>query len=102
MTGWLPRKVLREPAFFESVTEVLPDWVAYGGARRGVRGKALSEAMGTVAAYRDEMVDRVGDSDAWGPAKAFAAAAQAACVDLTDRGALEDFVKQYNEQLAAD
>lgn len=101
MTSWLARKVIRERAFFELVPEVLPDWVAYVGAQRGVQGKALSEAMSAVAAYRDEMLDAISDSDAWGPAKAFAVAAQAAGVDLTDGAALDEFVEQYNEQLAS-
>lgn len=101
MTSWLARKVLRESTFFELVPEVLPDWVAYAAAQRGVEGEALSEATGAVAAYRDEMLDAIGDPDAWGPAKAFAAAAQAAGVDLTDGAELEEFVEQYNEQLAS-
>jgi hypothetical protein len=64
MTDWLPRKVIREPAFFELVPEVLPDWVAHAGAQRGVRGKPLSEAISAVAAYRAEMLDAARDPDA--------------------------------------
>ncbi len=101
MTGWVARKVIREPAYFELMPEVLADWVAYAGAQRGVRGKALREAIDAVATYREEMLDAIGDPDAWGPAKAFAAAAQAAGVDLSDRGAVDEFVEQYNEQLAS-
>ena len=101
MTGWLPRKVTREPVFFERVSEVLPDWVRYAGRVRGVPAEPLSEASQAVEQFRDEMLEAVNDPDAWGPAKTFAVAAQAAGVDLTDPDALNAFVEKYNEGLAA-
>ncbi len=101
MTSWLPRKVTREPAFFERVSEVLPDWVRYAGRVRGVPAEALIEAVQAVERFGDEMLEAVNDPDAWGPAKTFAVAAQAAGVDLTDPNALNAFVKTYNEGLAA-
>lgn len=101
MTGWLPRKVTREPVFFERVTEVLPDWVRYAGRVRGVPAEPLSEASLAVEQFQDEMLEAVNDPDTWGPAKTFAVAAQAAGVDLTDPDALNTFVEKYNEGLAA-
>ena len=101
MTSWLPRKVTREPAFFERVTEVLPDWVRYAGRVRGVPAEPLSEAVQAVERFRDEMLESVSDPDTWGPAKTFAVAAQAAGIDLTDTDALNAFVEKYNEGLAA-
>lgn len=47
------------------------------------------------------MREASGDPDAWGPAKAFAVEAQSAGVDLTDAGALDAFVEQYNDHLQA-
>ena len=96
MTSWLARKVTVEPAFFERVTEVLPDWVRYAGRVRGVPAEPLSEASQAVEQFQDEMLEAVNDPDAWGPAKTFAVAAQAAGVDLTDPDALNAFVKKYN------
>jgi len=101
MTGWIVRKVIREPAFFERVPDVLPDWVAYAGSRQGVPSEPLNEAIEAVASYRDEMLNLVGDPDSWGPVKAFAVAVQSAGVDLSDPAALDEFVEQYNEQLQA-
>jgi hypothetical protein len=101
MTSWIERKVIREPAFFERVPDVLVDWVAYAGGLRDVPPAALNEAIEAVAAYRDEMLDGVSDPDAWGPAKAFAAAAHSAGVDLSDPAAVDAFVEQYNGQLQA-
>jgi hypothetical protein len=57
MTGWLARKVIRERSFFEHVPEVLPDWVAFAGSRRGVPAEPLREAIDAVAKYRDEMFE---------------------------------------------
>ena len=101
MTSWLARKVTREPAFFERVSEVLPDWVRYACRVRGVPAEPLSEAVQAVELFRDEMLEAVNDPDAWGPAKTFAVAAQAAGVDLTDPDALNAFVEGYNGGLAA-
>lgn len=101
MTSWLARKVAREPEFFERVADVLPDWVSYAGRRRGVAATALHEAVTAVDLYRNEMLDVTGDEEAWGPAKAFAVAAQQAGVDLTDPEAVARFIEQYNSGLAA-
>ena len=101
MTGWIARKVIREPAFFERVPDVLPDWVAYAGSRRDAPPEALNEAIEAVTIYRDDMLDAVGDPYVWGPAKAFAVAAQSAGVDLSDPAALDEFVEQYNAQIQA-
>ncbi len=99
MTSWLARKIIGEPAFFERVPDVLPDWVAYAGGLRGVPLEALNEAIEAVAAHRDEMLDAVSDPDAWALAKAFAIAAHRAGFDLSDPAALDEFVEQYNGQL---
>jgi hypothetical protein len=101
MTSWLPRKVTREPVFFERVPEVLPDWVRYAGRVRGVPAEPLSEVSQSVELFQDEMLEAANDPDAWGPAKTFAVAARAAGVDLTDPDALNAFVEKYNEGLAA-
>jgi hypothetical protein len=101
MTGWLARKVPCEVEFFERVPEVLRDWVAYAGRRRGVPAAAVDQAVGAVNLFREEMLDAVADSERWGPAKAFVIAAQEAGVDLTDADALNEFAERYNEELAA-
>jgi hypothetical protein len=98
MTSWIARRVIREPAFFERVSDVLPDWVAYAGSRRGIPPEALNEAIEAVAAYRDDMLDAVSNPDAWATAKAFAVAAHSAGVDLSDPATLDEFVEQYNAQ----
>ena len=101
MTDWLARKVAREPEFFARVPDVLRDWVAYAGHRRGVPAAPLREAVAAVKRFRREMLKAVGDPQAWGPAKTFALAAQKAGVDLSDPEAVGEFVDRYYEGLAA-
>lgn len=101
MTSWLTRKVVRDPEFFRCVPDVLPDWVAYAGRRREVPAAPLREAVDAVKRYRKEMLAAASDPDSWGPAKAFAVAAQAAGVDLSDPDAVGEFVERYNDGLAA-
>jgi hypothetical protein len=101
MTSWLPRKVTRQPAFFERVCDVLPDWVRYAGRVRGVPTEPLGEAVEAVERFRGEMLDAASDPDAWGPAKTFVFAAMAAGVDITDPDSLNEFVEKYNEGVAA-
>jgi hypothetical protein len=102
MTWFLPRKVLRQRAFFErTVPEVLPAWVRYAGNARGIPDAATEEAVAAIAAFRDEMLALVDDESAWGPGKALAAAAREAGVDLTDEAALEALIAAYNARLTA-
>jgi hypothetical protein len=96
MLDWLPRKVAREPGMFERVPDVLPDWVRYAGRRRGVPEDMVREAADAVADFEREMLETVDDPAAWGPAKAFAAAALGAGVDLTDSEQVEAFIGRYN------
>jgi hypothetical protein len=100
MTGWLARKVAREREFFERVPEVLRDWVAYAGRRRGVPSAAVREAVAAVKRHRREMLEAVEDPEAWGPAKTVAVAAQHAGVDLSDPDAVGEFLERYNAGLA--
>jgi len=101
MTGWLARKVSRAAGFFERVPDVLRDWVAFAGRRRGVGDVAVGHAVATVERYRDEMLDVVNDPESWEPAKTFAAAAQEAGVDISDPEAVSEFIERYNDGLAA-
>jgi hypothetical protein len=92
MTSWLPRKVGREPAFFNRVPGVLADWVRHAGRRRRVPVTPLREAVAAVEDYRVEMLEAVSDPAAWEPAKVFVTAALEAGVDLDDPEQVERFI----------
>ena len=79
--------------------DVLRDWVKFAGHRRGVPAAALREAVAAVRRFRKEMLEAVDDPDTWGPAKAFAGAAQQAGVDRSDPDALGAFVERHNQEL---
>jgi hypothetical protein len=66
-----------------------------------VPGEPLNQAVQAVTQFRQEMLESINDPDAWGPAKTFAIAAQAAGVNLTDPEALNTFIEMYNHGLAA-
>ena len=101
MASWLARKVAREPAFFERVANVLPDWVRYAGRLREVPDGPLEEAVGAVKEFREDMLQSVNDPETWGPAKTLGVAAQDAGVDLADPDAVNQFIERYNAGLAA-
>ncbi|MEX2105889.1 MAG: hypothetical protein WD810_03220 [Solirubrobacterales bacterium] len=102
MCDFLPRKVVREPEFFEhAVPKLLPAWVRYAGRSREIPEAAIEEAVSAVDAFRDEMLGLVRDESAWGPSKIFMKAAMDAGVDLTDQAAIEAFIEDYNSGLAA-
>ena len=101
MTGWLPRKVLHERAFFEQVPVVLRDWVRYAGRCRGVPERLVRQAVENVATCREIMLEAVDDPSGSSPTTALALAALDAGVDLTDPDQLARFVEHYNGGLAA-
>jgi hypothetical protein len=103
MTWFLPRKVVREPEFFErAVPQLLPALVVrYAGRLRGIPQAAIEEAARAVPAFRDEMPALVRDGSAWGPGKALAMAAQDSGVDLSDQATLDAFADEYNSRRAA-
>jgi hypothetical protein len=101
MTSWLARKIARAPVFFDRVVEVLPDWVRYAGRIRGVPDEPVRGVVNAVSEFRQEMLESINDPDAWGRAKTFAVAAQAAGVNLTDPDGLNAFIEKYNQGLAA-
>jgi len=95
----LPRKVTAELAFFQAVAPVLSAFFTFL-AERGLlpNGRALAE---TVAALDREIVAASQDARNWGPAKAFAMAAEEAGVDMCDKQAVDQFMAEYNSRLFA-
>lgn len=99
MLDWLPRKVLREPEFFERVPEVLPAWIRYAGRRRRTPTEAVELTASSVTEWGDDLLEAVLDEDRWDPAKEFAMAAQEAGIDLGDEAQVQAFVERYNAEL---
>lgn len=96
MCDWLPRKVVMEEGFFERVPELLGDWIRFAGARRGTAPDAIEETVASVARWREEMLESVGDPGRFGPGKLFALEAARDGVDLANPDALAEYVERRN------
>jgi hypothetical protein len=95
----LPGKMTAELAFFQAEAPVLSAFFTFL-AEKGLlsNGRALAKI---VAELDEEIVAASQDQRNWGPAKAFAMAAQKAGVDMCDQKAMHQFMALYNLQLLA-
>jgi hypothetical protein len=98
MTDWLPRKVAHEPAFFDAVPAALRAWVCFAGRRRGIPEHAIQAVTAAVDEWADELVATSANRDAWGPAKALAAAMSEAGIDPGDEQAMDAFLDRLNAE----
>lgn len=97
MADWLPRKVVKETAFYERLPQVLADWIRFAGERRGTPAHAIEETVASVEYSREEMLRGVEDPGAWGPAKTFAMEAKRDGVDIMDEGAIVEYIERRNQ-----
>ena len=95
----LPGKMSAELAFFQAVAPVLSAFFTFL-AEKGLLSNARALAK-IVAELDEEIVAASQDQRHWGPAKAFAMAAQEAGVDMCDQKAMHQFMALYNLQLLA-
>ena len=95
----LPGKMSAELAFFQAVAPVLSAFFTFL-AEKGLLSNARALAK-IVAELDEEIVAASQDQRHWGPAKAFAMAAQKAGVDMCDQKAMHQFMALYNLQLLA-
>ena len=95
----LPGKMSAELAFFQAVAPVLSAFFTFL-AEKGLLSNARTLAK-IVAELDEEIVAASQDQRNWGPAKAFAMAAQKAGVDMCDQKAMHQFMALYNLQLLA-
>ena len=93
----LPGKMSAELAFFQAVAPVLSAFFTFL-AEKGLLSNARALAK-IVAELDEEIVAASQDQRHWGPAKAFAMAAQEASVDMCDQKAMHQFMALYNLQL---
>jgi hypothetical protein len=95
----LPRKVTAKLPFFQAVAPVLSAFFAYLGEKALLpKARALAK---TVADLDEEIVAASQNTRGWGPAKAFAMAAEEAGVDLCDKQAMDQFMAAYNVKMLA-
>jgi len=98
-TEVLPRKISAEHSFFEAIPPVLGAFFRFLAAQSlHPDGEALAETVEEIAS---EMTRNARDSRNWGPAKQLVMAAVEAGVDVTDNAAMQSFILQFNQRIAA-
>lgn len=96
LSDWMPRKAILDADQRAAVPELLPRWVRFCLARRGVEPEWIQpivDAVGESLPYFEEAFD---DERAWGPAKQMVAEFEKLGVDLTDQAAVDDAISEVN------
>jgi hypothetical protein len=101
LTDWLPRKVALDAEQRAGLPEALRHWLRFALGRRGVASEWIDPVVAEVDASLPEFEEAYDDESSWGPAKVVVAELAKRDVDLTDRAAVNDAIRQLNaEQLA--
>jgi hypothetical protein len=95
MVDWLPRKALLEvPA--EAVPDAMRAWVRFAGRRRGLPERLIEEAVTAVARWTPEFERAINDPSRFGPSKAIFGAMLDEGIDITDKAAVDEWVREFN------
>jgi len=101
LTDWLPRKAVLDADQRNALPFVLRRWLTFALTQQGIDRQWISVVVDAVDTFLPEFHVAFDDETAWGPAKQVAAALAERGVDLTDRHAVDDAIRQLNaEQLA--
>ena len=98
LTDWLPRKALLDAEDRAVLPDALRSWVRFALERRGVADEWITPVVDAVDMWLPEFEAAVDDESAWGPAKQIAAELVARGVDLSDKDAVDDVVRQLNAE----
>ncbi|WP_368679937.1 hypothetical protein R1X32_00890 (plasmid) [Rhodococcus opacus] len=101
LTDWLPRKAVLDADQRNALPFVLRRWLTFALTQQGVDRQWISLVVDAVDTFTPEFQDAFDDETAWGPGKQVVAALSERGIDLTDRHAVDDAIRQLNaEQLA--
>ena len=95
MAGWLPRKALLEVPV-EAVPDALRAWVRFAGRKRGLSELLIDEAAAAVEQWTPEFKHAINDPSRFGPSKAMFGAMLDEGIDITDKAAVDAWVKAFN------
>lgn len=101
LADWLPRKVALDAEQRAGLPEALRRWLRFALDRRGVAPEWIDPVVAQVDASLPEFEEAYDDESSWGPAKAVAAELAKRDVDLTDREAVDDAIRQLNAERLA-
>lgn len=101
LTDWLPRKAVLDADQRNALPFVLRRWLTFALTQQGIDRQWIVLVVDAVDTFLPEFHDAFDDETAWGPGKQVVAALSERGVDLTDRHAVDDAIRQLNaEQLA--
>jgi len=101
LTDWLPRKAVLDAAQREHLAPVLKAWLRFALTGRGVAETWIAPVLAAVDEHHAEFAEAFDDTAAWGPAKHLMAELAAQGVDLTDREAVEQGLREANARRLA-
>jgi hypothetical protein len=95
----LPAKISKGEQFFKNVEPVLTQFFIFLGKKNIIsNGIRLSKQIKQIS---KDMIKAAADPGNWGPAKTFVMSAINEGVDLSDKDALEKYMKEYNGKITA-
>jgi hypothetical protein len=96
MLDFLPRKVSLTAAEEDALPEVLKAWVRFALTRRCLEERFVVEAATAVDELAEDFWDAMEDETTYGPAKSIAQALLADGVDLSDKRAVDAWLREFN------
>jgi len=98
LLGVFPRKVQSGPSLLRGGPEVLLSFLRYLEQSRQLRGSGLHQLEAELADVRPRFPSAMSDTSRFGLSKALFASMSADGVELEDRGAVEQWIDQFNAQ----
>jgi hypothetical protein len=98
MVDFLPRKATLDATDIRNLPTVLKAWVRFALTKRGLEQRWIDETRAAVDRWTSEFRREVTNPDSFGPAKAIGQAMMAAGIDLTDQGAVDRWIEDFNQR----
>ncbi len=91
MLNWVPNKISAEADLFKTYGDIVLCFMEFLDERQYLKTGKLQKI---VAKFKEETYTRSQDSSSWGFAKSFMMGAMDAGVDMSDKGAMDKYLKQ--------
>lgn len=96
LADWLPRKAFLDTNDRAALPDALRSWVRFALERRGVADEWITPVTDAVDTWLPQFESAVDDETSWGPAKQIAAELQARNIDIRDKDAVNEVIRQVN------
>ena len=96
LTDWFPRKHTLDDADIERLPVLLRAWLRFTATERGLSDPSIDEMLAAVDEFEPVYREAMLDPARAGPAKSIATLMLSEGVDLTDPGAVQDWIDAFN------